>query len=238
MEKKSYKKPLILGVLFFLPVFFVLIMSISKENYNTLDIVKENVRELPATNELQIQLKDHLTVLAFFGKKPMEKATEASNLKELIYDKFKGFKKFQIVVLVTEEAKAEAQQLYKEIALYEDLRFWHFVYLKEGEINNLFNSLKTNTVLDANLATSNVFIVDTDLSQRGRLDDRTDNEIVSNKPVYGLSSYNCIEVDQLKNKMGADDLRVLFTEYREKRKGNFDSSQRRANEINNNEQEN
>ncbi|TBV25268.1 hypothetical protein DMZ43_13245 [Meridianimaribacter sp. CL38] len=238
MEKKSYKKPLILGVLFFLPVFFVLIMSISKENYNTLDIVKENVRELPATNELQIQLKDHLTVLAFFGKKPMEKATEASNLKELIYDKFKGFKKFQIVVLVTEEAKAEAQQLYKEIALYEDLRFWHFVYLKESEINNLFNSLKTNTVLDANLATSNVFIVDTDLSQRGRLDDRTDNEIASNKLVYGLSSYNCIEVDQLKNKMGADDLRVLFTEYREKRKGNFDSSQRRANEINNNEQEN
>lgn len=239
MDKKSLKKPIILGILFFLPVLFVLIMSLSKENYNTLDIVNENVREIPSKDTLDIKLKEHLTVLAFFGKQPMKKAIAASNLKELIYDKFKGFKKFQIVVLVTKEAKAEAEQLYKEIASYEDLKFWHFVYLNEGEIKYMFNSLKTNAILDDDLATNDVFIIDTDLYQRGRLDDRTDKEIASKKPVYGLTSYNCIEVAELKNKMGADDLRVLFTEYRERRKGNIDSSKRREQEINKkNEQEN
>jgi len=69
-----------------------------------------------------------------------------------------------------------------------------------------------------------------DLAQRGRIDDREDNEKEKNKPVYGLSAYNCIEVAEIKNKM-SDDLRILFTEYRQKRKGNFDSSSRRASDI-------
>jgi hypothetical protein len=50
-----------------------------------------------------------------------------------------------------------------------------------------------------------------------------------------LSSYNCIEVAEIKNKM-SEDLRILFTEYRQKRKGNFDSSSRRAQDLNTNEQ--
>lgn len=232
MEINPLKKNIVLGVLFFLPVLFVLILSLSKENYNTLDIIKENVSEIPISDENNIQLKDHLTVLAFFGKHPMEKAIAASNLKELIYDKFKGFKKFQIVVLVPFEAKEESEQLFKEIASYEDLRFWHFVYASEGEIKYTFNSLKSNFMLDDQLASSNVFVIDTELHQRGRIDDRTDKEIEKGKAIYGLDAYNCIEVAELKNKLAAEDLRVLFTEYREKRKGNFDSSKRRENEIN------
>ena len=211
---------------------FVLILSLSKDNYNTLDIVKEAVVELP-TNEENLTLKDHITVLAFLGKKPLDKVIAASNLKELVYDKFKGFKKFQIVVLVTEDAKEEAEELFREIATYEDLRFWHFVYANEYEILSTFKGLKADFELDANLATDNVFIVDTDLNQRGRVDDRTDNEKEKNKPVYSLSSYDCIEVAVIKNKMSSEDLRVLFTEYRQKRKGNFDSTSRRANDINN-----
>lgn len=31
--------------------------------------------------------------------------------------------------------------------------------------------------------------------------------------------------------MGADDLRVLFTEYRQKRKGEFNSASRRADDL-------
>lgn len=210
---------------------FVLILSLSKDNYNTLDIVKESVVELPKNNS-NIQLKDHITVLVFLGKKPLDKVIAASNLKELIYDKFKGFKKFQIVAVVTKEAKKDAEALYREIATYEDLRFWHFVYADETEIVKTFKGLKSDFELDSNLSTDNVFIVDTDLNQRGRLDDRTDNEIAKDQPVYGLNFYNCIEVAEIKNKMGSEDLRVLFTEYRQKRKGNFDSSSRRANDLN------
>ena len=239
MEKKLIKRNLILGILFLLPVMFVLVLSLSKDNYNTLDIVKENVTELPKDGS-DVTLKDHITVLAFFGKKPMDKMISASNLKELVYDKFKGFKKFQIVALVHENSNEDAQALFKEIASYEDLRFWKFVYASDDAILNTFNGLKSDIQLDANLATDHVFIVDTDLNQRGRLDDRTDREVEKNESVYGLSSYDCIEVAEIKNKMSSEDLRVLFTEYRQKRKGNFDSSSRRSNDLkgNNGEQEN
>lgn len=231
MEKKQIKRNVILGILFFLPVMFVLILSLSKENYNTLDIIKEGVVELPV-NEANITLQDHITVLAFFGSKPLDKVIAGSNLKELVYDKFKGFKKFQIVVLVAEEAKEEAQKLYREIATYEDLRFWHFVTANEYEILSTFKGLKSDGELDKNLSTDHVYIIDTDLNQRGRLDDRSDNEKIKNKEIYGLNSYDCIEVAVIKNKMSAEDLRVLFTEYRQKRKGNFDSTSRRANDLN------
>ncbi|WP_250435178.1 hypothetical protein [Hanstruepera flava] len=231
MNKKLIKRNVILGVLFLLPVMFVLILSLSKDNYNTLDVVKEKVVELPE-NDSNIQLEGHITVLAFLGKKPLDKVIAASNLKELVYDKFKGFKKFQIVAVVTSEAHKDAEELYREIATYEDLRFWHFVYANENEIIKTYKGLKTDFELDSNLSTDNVFIIDTDLNQRGRIDDRTDNEKAKGKPIYGLNSYNCIEVAVIKNKMGSEDLRVLFTEYRQKRKGNFDSTSRRANDLN------
>ena len=45
-----------------------------------------------------------------------------------------------------------------------------------------------------------------------------------------MCSYNVLEVSDLKNKM-SDDIRILFTEYRQKRKGNFNSTSRRANDL-------
>ncbi|MFD2726612.1 hypothetical protein [Hyunsoonleella rubra] len=213
-------------------------MSISTENYETLDIVKTDVKDFLMVKEDSIKLKDHLTVLAFFGRHPKEKSTEALNLKEIIYDKFKGFKKFQIVALVTEDARVEADELFQEIASYEDLRFWHFVPLEERAILNTFNSLKNDFSLDQNLATSKVFIVDTDLSQRGRNDAREDDEKAKNKAIYEMNYYDCVEVAELKNKLASEDLRVLFTEYRQKRKGQFNSDTRRADDLKSKDEKN
>lgn len=236
MNIKLVKRNVILGVLFFLPVTFLLFLLPAKHNYNPLEVINDNVIEVSNDNDLM--LKDHLTVLAFFGKKPMDKAIAASNLKELVYDKFKGFKKFQIIAIVAQGTNESVAELKKEIYRYEDLKYWHFVYQSNQDINNLYNSLKTDQSLDENLSTDDVFIIDIDLNQRGRIDDREDKEKAAHSTVYGLNSYNCIEVSEIKNKM-SDDLRVLFTEYREKRKGNFDSSQRRANDLKvPNEQEN
>lgn len=231
MELSNKKRNIVLSILFFLPVAFILVMLLSKDNYNPLDIVKEAILELPQ-NEENIQLKDHITILSFLGKRPMENSTAAFNLKELVYDRSKGFKTFQVVMLLPHSAKAEAEELLKEIKSYEDLRFWHLVYVQESEIKNIFNSLKSEEDLDENLSTSMVFIVDRDLNQRGRLDDRTEKEIEDNKPLYSLYSYDCVEVAELKNKMAAEDMRVLFKEYRDKRKGDFDdSSQRRSKDL-------
>ena len=241
MNKKQIKRNAVLGILFFLPVVFLLFMYPAKHNYNTLDVIEEQVLEITSFSsetEEKIQLKDHITILGFLGKNPTDKLIEMSNLKELMYDKFKGFKKFQIVMVIPDSAKFKIQELKNELSKYETLKYWHYIFANDKEINTLHNSLNLTVDLDANLASSNVVIIDKERHLRGRLDDRTDNEKQKNKPVYQLKSYNCIEVAEIKNKM-SEDLRIVFTEYRQKRKGNFDSTTRRASDLKqNHEQEN
>ncbi len=228
MNIKLVKRYAVLVILFFLPVAFLLMLYPAKHNYLALDVIKEDVKEIKTISEQQ--LEDHISVLAFFGKKPLERATVASNLKELIYNKFKGFKRFQIIVFLSPEGKEDLPALKREIESHEDLKYWHFVFLDDNDTQKLYDGLKSYQPLDGNLSTSSVFIVDGDLKQRGRLDDRTERELENNIPSYDLTSYDCVEVAILKNKM-SEDIRVLFTEYRDKRRGNPDSSTRRANEL-------
>lgn len=230
MNKASLKKPLILGILFFLPVIFLLFLYPSKHNYNTLDIVNERVLELNDFSDNDVKFEGNITILNFVGSNPLSKSTAALNLKELIYDKFLGFKRFQIVTIATDDAQVELQELRKQLLDYDALKYWSFIIGTPEKVQQVFNSLKVKTALDDNFATDEVFIIDTEINQRGRLDDRTDNELAKQSQIYGLNSYNCIEVAEIKNKM-SEDLRILFTEYRQKRKGNFDSSSRRENDL-------
>jgi len=231
MKFKSIKKNSILGILFLLPVLFLLFLYPSKHNYSSLDIVKENVLDITDfESNPKRQLEGNLTVLGFLGKKPMSNALMALNLKELIYDKFRGFKRFQVLILVTEDTQEEVRLLKKEIYQHDELKYWHFVYANENQIKKVYNSLSSKQSLNINLSSNNVFIIDKDLNQRGRKDDRTDKEKEKNASVYGLDSYNCIQIAELKHKMG-DDMRILFTEYRQKRKGKFDSTKRRADDL-------
>ena len=233
MNITKFKKPFVLSVLFFLPVLFLLFLYPSKHNYKTLDIIKKDIPELSnfvTKNGESIQLDNQLTVLGFLGKTPVEDAILALNLKELVYDKFRGFKRFQIVILVPESAKAKVEQLELELNQYEFLEYWKFGFGSEADIIAAHRSLKISAVLDSNLRTSEVFIIDKERHQRGRLDDRDKNEIKNNTAKYGMSSYDCLEVSILKNKM-SEDMRILFTEYRQKRKGNFNSTSRRADDL-------
>ena len=52
--------------------------------------------------------------------------------------------------------------------------------------------------------------------------------------LIGLYSYNSVLVSEIKKKMN-DDIRILFTEYRQKRKGNFNSNIRRLDDLDRNE---
>lgn len=235
MDKKQTKKFIILGVLFFLPVAFLLMLYPSTNNYKTLDVVKEDVLDLSnlaSVKDTLISLQDHITVLGFLGNNPESKIVEASNLKELVYNKFKGFKKFQVVMLVSNEAEAETRRLTQELNKYSEHKYWHFVYATESDINKLFNSLRSSLRLDGSYATSSVFIIDKALNQRGRLDDRTEKEIENADPIRPLTAYNALEVSIIKNKMAAEDVRVLLEEYRKSGNNKPDSSARRAQDLN------
>ena len=118
MKLEKIKKRFILGILFFLPVIFLLFLYPSTHNYNTLDVVKENVLEISNQNQETstfTQLEGKLTVLVFLGKQPMRKSIAALNLKELIYENFKGFKGFQIVVLIPNGTQSQIAELEKEL---------------------------------------------------------------------------------------------------------------------------
>lgn len=233
MNYKKISRYVVLAVLFFLPVTFLLFLYPATHNYTPLDIVNESVLDIDgftSEEEESILLKNHITVLGFLGINPMDNAVEVSNLKELVYDKFKGFKKFQIVLVVPNGTEQSVEKLKEEVFTYEDLKFWHFVYGSPEQIQRVYASLKTEEALGSRLETNKIFIVDKDLYQRGRFDDREDREKEKNNPVYGLYAYNTIEVAEIKNKM-SDDLRILFTEYRQKRKGEFDSTSRRENDL-------
>ena len=235
MSKKSIKKYLILGILFFLPVVFLLMLYPSTNNYNILDVVKEEVLDisnLSSVTNSDVLLKDHITVLGFLGSDPESRIVEASNLKELVYNKFKGFKKFQIVMLVTLESQDGTSRLIQELNKYSEHKYWHFVYANDSDINKLFNSLRTSLQLDNTLATNSVFVIDKELSQRGRLDDRTKKEIDKDVKLYPLTAYDCSEISIIKNKLAAEDVRVLLEEYRKSGKNKVDSSNRRAKALN------
>ncbi len=233
MDYKKVSRYVVLGILFFLPVTFLLFLYPATHNYTPLDIVNESVLDIDtftSNTEEKIVLEDYITVLGFLGNSPIENSIAASNLKELVYDNFIGFKKFQIVILMPKGTEKAVEQLKAEIGSYEGLRFWHFVFGEPTDIQRVFFSLKSKTNLNEDLSSNDVYLVDKDLNQRGRLDDRTDSELEKKKPVYGLYAYNCIEVAEIKNKM-SDDLRILFTEYRQKRKGEFNSDTRRADDL-------
>jgi len=232
MEKKQVKRNLVLAILFFLPVTFLLFLYPAQHHYNPLDVVKGNVMEVKnlVVGDTTVAFANHISVLGFAGNDPMSKVTALSNVKELVYDKFKGFKKFQVVIVVPLGAEDRANELQKVVSAYENLEYLHFVFLNDENINALYNSLGSDLPLDSNLATNTIFIIDKDLNQRGRMDDRSDAERGRQASVYGLLGYNAIEVAELKNKM-SEDMRILFTEYRQKRKGTFDAATRRENSL-------
>ncbi|MDA9551333.1 hypothetical protein N9R53_00210 [Flavobacteriaceae bacterium] len=236
MNRSRLKKQFILGILFFLPVLFLLFLYPSSHNYEPLDVVNNEVMELTGLANNNARFNGNITILNFVGSRPLLKSTTTLNLKELIYDKFLGFKRFQVITLALSESQVELEQLRKQLLDYDALKYWKFITMDSLQIQNIYNSLKSKGPLDNSYATDEVFIVDSELMQRGRTDDRTDNDIEKNTAIYGLSSYNCIEVAEIKNKM-SEDLRILFTEYRQKRKGNFDSSSRRKQDIKKNEKD-
>jgi len=235
VKKEFIRKWFILGVLFLLPVIFLLFLYPSTHNYNPLDILKTNVNDLDDFNFFDSEEKlfnGNITVLSFLGKDPMNNITSVLNLKELIYDKFLGFKKFQIVTISALESESNLKQVKKELHKSDELKYWYFAQGTDEQIKELYGSLRTQIELDSTLATNHVFLIDKLNNQRGRIDNRSGDEIEKGIALYGLYSYNAIKVSEIKNKM-SDDIRILFTEYRQKRKGKFDSNTRRIKNLEN-----
>ncbi|MBT8256495.1 MAG: hypothetical protein KJO23_08145 [Bacteroidia bacterium] len=201
------KKYIVLSVLFLLPITAYMFFATGKDNFVKLPSLTYGVSELNTFTTLEgdsIQLEGKITVLMFFGSDIESKKASAFNLAHKIYKKNHQFNDFQFVALITEGEKAAAIQLKEKLREIEDPKHWKFAIGAPEAIEQVFSSLKSNSLLDESLGTHMVFIIDKDRTLRGRDDDEDVGLL------YGFDASDYAEVN---NKM-SDDVKVILAEYR------------------------
>lgn len=195
--------------LFVLPVVAYLFFASGVYNFGRLPILTQNVSDV-SHFDTSVTLQNKITILGFLGSTIDKRKVNAFNLNQKIYKRFNGFTDFQLVMIAPHGTEAKVDELKKELGAFTDISNWNFVFGNENQIKKLFNSLQTNVVLDAELGTSYVFIIDKNLNLRGRNDD------LDEKIKYG---FDTSRVADLNNKM-EDDVKIILAEYRMARKDN------------------
>jgi len=206
------KNKLVLILLFVLPIAIYLLFSTATHNSLFLPTISKANAEIPShwqgLNKEKISMKDKITVLGFVGTNVIENRGNFFNLNQKIYNKYKGFKDFQMVMVVPAGNETKAQQIIDELApITGEMTGWKFVFAAPEEIQTFYDSYKLVGKLDTNLGTPDVIIVDKELNHRGR---KGKNK--KGKEEY-KESYNTISATDLHNEM-TDDVKIILREYR------------------------
>ena len=98
---KNLKKFLILGFLFFFPIFVYVFLSTGINNFAKLPVLTETVMDIENIegNTANVSFKNKISVVAFWGGDVNKKKSEALNLNQKIYKRFYEFQDFQFVLL-------------------------------------------------------------------------------------------------------------------------------------------
>ena len=205
---KDLKKYLILGFLFFFPIFVYVFLSTGINNFAKLPIITKNVMDIENIegNINNVSFKNKISIVAFWGGDVNNKKSEALNLNQKIYKRFYEFQDFQFVLLHHKNDNEAIEDLKSDLVsgVGTDLKNWYFIPTTQANIKMIFDSFKTNIELDNSFSTPFVFIVDRDLSLRGRDDDEDIGML------YGFNSQSVAEIN---NKM-VDDVKIILAEYR------------------------
>ena len=205
---KNLKKYLILGFLFFFPIFVYVFLSTGINNFAKLPILTQTVMDIENIegNSANISFKNKISVVAFWGGDINNKKSEALNLNQKIYKRFYEFQDFQFVLLHDKNDNLAIKDLKNDLVsgVGTDLKNWNFIPTTQSNIKMIFDSFKTNIDLDNSFSTPYVFIVDRNLSLRGRDDD---------EDIGMLFGFNSQSVAEINNKM-VDDVKIILAEYR------------------------
>src|SRR5690554_3341522 len=151
-----------------------------------------------------VKARRQINIIGFFGSNLESNRAYAYNLAHKIYGKYHQFHDFQFIILLPEGTEEQAKDIDEKIQPIAPTDSWHFAFGNEQEIVRTFDALDVPYVLDANLATPYVFIIDKDRNLRGRDDD--DEQGV-------MKGFNSSIIAEINNKMD-DDVKVLLAEYR------------------------
>ena len=205
---KNLKKYLILGFLFFFPIFVYVFLSTGINNFAKLPVLTETVMDIENIegNIANVSFKNKISVVAFWGGDVNNKKSEALNLNQKIYKRFYEFQDFQFVLLHDKSDNKAIEDLKSDLVsgVGTDLKNWNFIPTTQSNIKMIFDSFKTNIDLDNSFSTPYVFIVDRNLSLRGRDDD---------EDIGMLFGFNSQSVAEINNKM-VDDVKIILAEYR------------------------
>lgn len=206
------KNKLVLILLFVLPIAIYLIFSTATHNSLFLPTISKANKDIPSNwiglNQEKISMKNKITVLGFVGNNVIENRGNFFNLNQKIYNKYKGFKDFQMVMVTPLGNEAKAKQILEELApITGEMTGWKFVFAQPEEIQAFYDSYKLVGKLDANFGTPAVIIVDKELNHRGR---KGKNK--KGQEEY-KESYNTISAADLHNEM-TDDVKIILREYR------------------------
>ncbi|MCH1539761.1 MAG: hypothetical protein L7S43_07330 [Flavobacteriaceae bacterium] len=209
MKNNAYKKYLVLGILFVFPIVIYLFFASGINNFAKLPVLTKDIPEVERWTSLSgtpVKFNNKITILGFWGNDLDEKKGDAFNLNQKIYKRFYQFKDFQFVIAVQDSLQDEIKEIISEIEIGvgTDMVKWNFIFGTPNEIEDLFNSLKSDVILSDKQSTSTVFILDRESKLRGRDDD---------EDLGTLYGYNASSVASLNNKM-TDDVKVILAEYR------------------------
>ncbi|MFK7001892.1 hypothetical protein [Flavobacterium oreochromis] len=205
------KKKIILIVLLVFPIVIYLIFASATHNQLFLPTISKNNLDLPKWESLDkkpVTLINKITVLGFLGDDIKGIQGNVFNLNQKIYDKYVGFKDFQVVFLAVEGTQNEVKELFDKLAGFtENMSAYHVVFASKPAIQSYYDSFKLRGKLNNNFATSEVLILDKDINHRGRI----------GKNKEGVEeyreSYNTTSAADLHNEM-TDDIKILLREYR------------------------
>lgn len=202
---KITKKRTVLFALFILPLILYIWLSTGINNFAKLPVISKNITDIQSVTNDSKTLQNKISIICFLGDDAKVAKARLFNLNQKIYKPFYGFKDFQIVVVYQPKNQLMIDELYKELAVFTDMKSYQFVALAASQIQGFYDSFQLDEPIE-NLESSKAYIVDKELNLRGR----TSDEDVANGLLVG---YNMNSVAELNNKM-KDDVKIVLAEYR------------------------
>lgn len=204
------KKTLVLVSLFVMPIVIYLFFALASHNSLFLPIITKNVSELPDWQTVDgktILLKDKITILGFLGENPEASKGNLLNLNQKIFNKFKDFKDFQLVMVCLSNTENDIENIKKELKRYGEIDRWTFVFTNPESIEKYFKQLNVEQSLNTKTGTSQVFIIDKEQQLRGRKGKNKKGEEEYKE------SYDTSSASEMHNEL-TDDFKIILREYR------------------------
>lgn len=214
------KKNIVLFVLFVLPIVAYLFFASGVNSFSKLPTITPKIADFGDWKSLKgekLSLDNKITVLGFSGSQILNNRGNYFNLNEKIYKRYHGFEDLQFVIICPLGTEKEAQKVVDALSPFTDVSGWNFIFASPDEINTFYNQLHLKGKLDANLGSSNVYIVDKERNLRGRKGENKDK-----KEEY-KEGYDTFHPSELSNDM-LDDFKIILYEYRAALKKNHNAT--------------